>query len=36
VVSYRDLEKIMEKNGIEVDHETLNCWVISFSPVIAM
>ena len=34
-VSYRDLEEIMEERGVEVDHATLNRWVIKFSPLIA-
>ena len=34
-VSYRDLEEIMEERGAEVDHATLNRWVIKFSPMIA-
>ena len=35
-VSYRDLEEIMAERGVEVDHATLNRWVIKFSPLIAM
>ena len=27
-VSYRDLEEIMEERGVEVDHATINRWVI--------
>jgi transposase-like protein len=27
-VSYRDLEEIMEERGVNVDHATLNRWVI--------
>ncbi len=34
-VSYRDLEEIMEARGVEVDHATLNHWVVKFSPLIA-
>ena len=34
-VSYRDLEEIMEERGVEVDHATLNRWVIKLSPLIA-
>jgi len=34
-VSYRDLEEIMEERGVEVDHATLNRWVIDYSPLIA-
>jgi putative transposase len=35
-VSYRDLEEIMAERGVEIDHATLNRWVIKFSPLIAM
>ena len=31
-VSYRDLEKILEERGVQVDHSTLNRWVIQYSP----
>jgi putative transposase len=31
-VSYRDLEEIMEERGADVDHATLNRWVVKFSP----
>lgn len=34
-VSYRDLEEIMAERGIEVDHTSLNRWVVKFSPTIA-
>jgi len=34
-VSYRDLEEIMAERGIEVDHATLNRWVVKFSSTIA-
>ena len=34
-VSYRDLEEIMEERGADVDHATLNRWVVKFSPLIA-
>ena len=34
-VSYRDLEEIMAEHGVEVDHATLNRWVVKFSPTIA-
>ena len=29
-VSYRDLEEIMEERGVEVDHATLNRWVVKY------
>jgi len=35
-VSYRDVEKIMEERGVNVDHSTLNRWVIKYSPLIAL
>ncbi|KEO59995.1 IS6 family transposase [Thioclava indica] len=34
-VSYRDLEEIMAERGVQVDHATLNRWVVKFSPLIA-
>ena len=34
-VSYRDLEEIMEERGVQVDHATLNRWVINYSPLIS-
>lgn len=34
-VSYRDLEEIMAERGVEVDHATLNRWVVKFAPLIA-
>ena len=35
-VSYRDLEEIMAERGVEVDHATLNHWVVTYSPQIAV
>ena len=34
-VSYRDLEEIMEERGAEVDHATLNRWVVKFGSLMA-
>ncbi len=34
-VSYRDLEEIMAERGVEVDHATLNRWVVRYAPLIA-
>ncbi|WP_044044368.1 IS6 family transposase [Octadecabacter antarcticus] len=34
-VSYRDLKEIMAERGVEIDHATLNRWVVKFSPLIA-
>ncbi len=35
-VSYRDLEEIMAERGVDIDHATLNRWVVKFSPLIAV
>jgi hypothetical protein len=34
-VSYRDLEEIMAEREVEIDHATLNRWVVKYSPLIA-
>ncbi len=34
-VSYRDLEEIREERGAEVDHATLNRWVVKFGSLMA-
>lgn len=34
-VSYRDLEEILAERGVEVDHATLNRWVVKYAPLIA-
>lgn len=34
-ISYRGLEEIIEERGVQVDHATLNRWVIDYSPLIA-
>lgn len=31
-VSYRDLEEILEKRSVDVDHATLNRWVVRYAP----
>ncbi len=31
-VSYRDLEEMMAERGIEVDHSTINRWVLKYAP----
>jgi putative transposase len=33
--SYLDLEEIMEERGVDVDHGTLNRWVVKFAPLMA-
>ena len=34
-VSYRDLQEIMAERGVDVDHATLNRWVVRYSTQIA-
>jgi len=34
-VSYRDLEEKMAERGVQIDHATLNRWVVKYSPDIA-
>jgi hypothetical protein len=31
-IRYRQLEEMMEERGVEVDHSTLNRWVIKYAP----
>lgn len=31
-LSYRDVEKLLEERGLELDHATINKWVIKYSP----
>ena len=31
-LSYRDLEQMMAERGIEVDHSTINRWVLKYAP----
>ncbi len=33
-LSYRDIEQMMKERGIDVDHSTLNRWVLKFSPLL--
>jgi putative transposase len=35
IVSYHDLEEILAERGVEVDHATLNRWVVKFAPLLA-
>ncbi len=34
-VSYHDLEEIMQERRVDVDHSTLNRWVIEYAPLVA-
>ena len=31
-LSYRNLEEMMAERGVEVDHSTINRWVVNYSP----
>jgi len=33
-ISYRQLEEMMEERGVEVDHSRLNCWVLTYAPLL--
>jgi transposase-like protein len=33
-ISYRQLEEMMEERGVEVDHSTLNRWVLKYAPLL--
>ncbi len=33
-LSYRDIEELMEERGIELDHATVQRWVVKYSPLI--
>ena len=33
-LSYRDIEEMLRERGLEVDHSTLNRWVLAYAPLI--
>jgi len=33
-LSYRHIEEMMKERGVEVDHSTLNRWILKFTPLI--
>ncbi|BBU63260.1 IS6 family transposase [Methylosinus sp. C49] len=33
-MSYRQLDEMMEERGVEVDHSTLNRWVVKYAPLL--
>ena len=33
-ISYRQIEEMMEERGVEVDHSTLNRWVVKYAPLL--
>ena len=34
-LSYRDIEELIAERGIEVDHSTINRWVVNYAPLLA-
>jgi transposase-like protein len=32
LLSYRHVEELMEEGGVEVDHSTIQRWVVKYSP----
>ena len=32
-LSYRDIEEIQRERGVNIDHATINRWVIKFTPI---
>ena len=34
-LSYRDIEELIAERGIEVDHSTVNRWVVNYAPLLA-
>jgi putative transposase len=35
-ISYRQLEEMMAERGVEVDHSSLNRWVLKYTPLLEM
>ena len=33
-ITYRQLEQMMQERGVEVDHSSLNRWVLKFTPLL--
>ncbi|MBT4287493.1 MAG: IS6 family transposase [Deltaproteobacteria bacterium] len=33
-LSYRDIEELMEERGVEVDHSTIQRWVVKYTPLL--
>ena len=33
-LSYREIEEIQKERGVDVDHATINRWVIKFTPIL--
>ncbi len=35
-LSYRDIEELQKERGVNIDHATINRWVIKFGPILEM
>lgn len=35
-LSYRDVEELLEERGVELDHATVNRWVVKYSPLLEL
>ena len=33
-LSYRDIEELMQERGVDVDHATLQRWVVKYTPMV--
>jgi len=33
-LSYRNIEEMMKERGFDIDHETLNRWVLHYAPLL--
>ena len=33
-ISYRQCEEMMGERGVDVDHSTLNCWILKYVPLL--
>jgi putative transposase len=35
-LSYRDIEELMKKRGVEIDHATVQRWVVKYTPILGV
>jgi len=33
-LSYRHVEELLEERGVPIDHATIQCWVVKYSPLL--
>lgn len=33
-LSYRDIEELMRERGVEIDHATVQLWVVKYTPIL--